>query len=159
MAEHPAFCDLSAMKNLTLIKTTSCAACLGAVAMMGFAGCATSGDPINTLLGLVGNVGLGGRSAVQSDYLYYPEYDIYYNRNTREFLSVENNRWVVRDYPRHVSPDRIFATRAIRLDGYDSPEHHRNTYYQQNRNQSRRHRSDSSRGWNSSDGNRYRSGY
>jgi len=149
------------MKQQTIFNKMALAGVLGSVVVvMSFSGCATNGDSIDRIFGILGNVGsgdrTGGRSAVQSEYLYYPEYDLYYNRNTREFLSVENNRWVARTNPRNVSANRVFATRAVSLDGYDSPQHHRNIYYQQNRYESGRPAADPNRGWNTSDGRVYR---
>jgi hypothetical protein len=123
---------------------------LGALTLLGLSGCATNGDPFSGLTRILSFPGYVNREVVQNEYLYYPEYDLYYNRNSQQFLSVENNRWVTRNHPRNVSAERVFASRSVRIDGYSTPEQHRNAYYEQNRYRSSSRPSPvSSRGWNS----------
>jgi hypothetical protein len=90
------------------------------------AGCAGSGLPLGAIGDLFGvRVTTDQRNEYRSEYIYYPQYDLYYNRNRNEFLSVENGRWVSREYPRNVSAQQVLRSRSVSIDNYDSPGHHR----------------------------------
>lgn len=88
------------------------------------AGCASLENPMNSL----GEV-LGMRVTKQSTqaggaYLYYPDYDVYYNRDTGEFLQLEHGRWVSYKYPRDATREQVFRSRSVKIDGYPTPAQH-----------------------------------
>lgn len=89
------------------------------------AGCSVTGNPLGTIGQLLGARIDGPARQAGSEYLYYPQYDVYFNQNTNEFISVENGRWVSRDAPRHVSTAQVLRSRAVTMERYDSPAHHR----------------------------------
>ncbi len=67
--------------------------------------------------------------ALRSDYVYYPRYETYYNRSTRQFVSVEDGRWVTGRAPRGVPANVVFASEPVWIDDYRSPQHHYSTLY------------------------------
>lgn len=97
-------------------------------------GCAASGDSVGGIIGdLLGvQVTTDQRSNIRNDYVYYPRYDVYYNRNTSEFISEENGRWVSRQSPRNATAQQVLRSGSVSIDGYDSPAHHRSALARQN---------------------------
>jgi len=61
---------------------------------------------------------------VQDDYVYYPDYQIYYSRNRHQYAYLEGNAWVSRPAPRGVSVNVLLASPSVRMDFHDSPAHH-----------------------------------
>jgi hypothetical protein len=63
-------------------------------------------------------------SAVRDDYVYYPGYEVYYNRNRRQYIYRDGRTWVSRPAPPRVSVDVLFASPSVRLDFHDHPSNH-----------------------------------
>ena len=61
---------------------------------------------------------------VEDDYIYYPDYEIYYSSSRHQYAYLEGRAWVSRPAPRGVSVDVLFASPSVRMDFHDSPEHH-----------------------------------
>jgi hypothetical protein len=61
---------------------------------------------------------------VPPGYVYYPEYQVYYSGNTRQYVYLEGRSWVSRTAPPHVSASVLFRSPSIRLDFHDSPALH-----------------------------------
>ena len=61
---------------------------------------------------------------VQDDYVYYPNYEVYYSSNRHQYLYRNGNAWVTRSAPMGVSIDVLFASPSVRMDFHDSPERH-----------------------------------
>jgi hypothetical protein len=121
------------MKPQTFVNKSVLLGSIGVLFSFSFSGCTTNGNPLFSLPGIFGEAPYENRTTAQNQYLYYPDYDLYYNRNTGDFISFENNRWIARKSPRNVSSDRLFASRSVSLQGYDTPEQHRAMYYRQTR--------------------------
>jgi hypothetical protein len=68
---------------------------------------------------------------VQPEYVYYPGYQVYYIRNTRQFVYVEGRSWVSRPAPPHVSADVLLASPSVRLEFHDHPSIHNATVVKQ----------------------------
>jgi hypothetical protein len=89
-----------------------------------------------TLTGCVGYV--GGPSAgmyvappvvetgvvVQDNYVYYPNYDVYYNSSRHQYAYPEGGAWVSAPAPRGVSVDVLLASPSVKMDFHDSPAQH-----------------------------------
>lgn len=130
-------------------KTLACG--LGAIALLAVSGCVTNEDAAGGVA-VFGNPGYQTRTVVQNDYFYFPDYDIYYNRASGEFLSVENGRWTSRNRPLNVPVNRLLASRAVSVNTYISPQHHREVYLRRNVRQGRwQPASNAGQVWNSSD--------
>ena len=61
---------------------------------------------------------------VEDDYIYYPDYEIYYSSSRHQYAYLEGRAWVSRPAPRGVSVNVLFASPSVRMDFHDSPEHH-----------------------------------
>src|ERR1035441_3362124 len=61
---------------------------------------------------------------VQDDYVYYPDYEIYYSSSRHQYAYLEGGAWVSRPAPRGVSVDVLRGSRSVRMDFHDSPANH-----------------------------------
>ena len=61
---------------------------------------------------------------VVDDYVYYPDYEIYYSSSRRQYAYLEGGAWVSRPAPRGVSVDVLVASPSVRMDFHDSPANH-----------------------------------
>ena len=61
---------------------------------------------------------------VQDDYVYYPDYQVYYSSNRHQYLYLEGRAWVTRPAPPRVSVDVLFASPSVRLGFHDHPSLH-----------------------------------
>ncbi len=87
---------------------------------------------LGTLTGCVGYVD-GPRAGVyaappvvvvQDDYVYYPDYEVYYSSRRHQYAYYEGRAWVSRPAPRGVSVDVLYASPSVRMDFHDSPANH-----------------------------------
>ena len=87
---------------------------------------------LGTLTGCVGYVD-GPRAGVyaappvvvvQDDYVYYPDYEIYYSNSRHQYAYLEGRAWVSRPAPRGVSVDVLLRSPSVRMDFHDSPANH-----------------------------------
>jgi hypothetical protein len=60
----------------------------------------------------------------QDDYVYYPDYEVYYSSSRHQYAYLEGNAWVSRPAPRGVSVDVLMASRSVKMDFHDSPANH-----------------------------------
>jgi hypothetical protein len=102
---------------------------------VGFVLCAAL---LGTLTGCVGYV--DGPSAgvyvapavvVQDDYVYYPNYGVYYSQSRRQYAYQENGAWVNTPEPRGVSVDVLLASPSVKMNFHDSPANHHAAVAQQ----------------------------
>jgi hypothetical protein len=68
---------------------------------------------------------------VQNDYVYYPNYGVYYNQSRSQYAYQENGAWVSRPSPRGVSVDMLRASPSVKMNFHDPPENHHATVVQQ----------------------------
>jgi hypothetical protein len=69
--------------------------------------------------------------AAQDDYVYYPEYEMYYSVSRHQYAYHEGTRWVTRPSPRGVSAEALRGSQSVRMDFHDSPaKHHENVVKQ-----------------------------
>jgi hypothetical protein len=61
---------------------------------------------------------------VQEDYVYYPNYGIYYSNSRRQYAYLEAGAWVSQPAPRGVSVDVLLASPSVKMDFHDSPANH-----------------------------------
>jgi hypothetical protein len=67
----------------------------------------------------------------QDDYVYYPNYGVYYSSSRRQYAYQEGGAWVGRPAPRGVSVDVLVASPSVRMDYHDSPANHHAATVQQ----------------------------
>lgn len=63
---------------------------------------------------------------VGDEYVYYPRYNVYYNRSRRNYICQERGSWVTLSSPRGVSLNLLFSSPSVRMDFHDSPQRHHN---------------------------------
>jgi len=61
---------------------------------------------------------------VQDDYVYYPNYEVYYSNSRHQYAYLEGGAWVSRPAPRGVSVNVLLASPSVRMDFHDSPANH-----------------------------------
>ena len=62
--------------------------------------------------------------AVQDDYVYYPNYEVYYSSIRHQYAYLEGGGWVSRPAPRGVSVNVLLASPSVRMNFHDSPANH-----------------------------------
>ena len=87
---------------------------------------------LGTLTGCVGYID-GPRAGVyvappvvvvEDDYVYYPDYEIYYSSSRHQYAYLEGGEWVSRPAPRGVSVNVLLRSPSVRMDFHDSPANH-----------------------------------
>ena len=61
---------------------------------------------------------------VQDDYVYYPNYGIYYNSRRHQYAYLENGAWIWQPGPEGVSVEVLLASPSVRMDFHDSVDKH-----------------------------------
>jgi hypothetical protein len=87
---------------------------------------------LGTLTGCVGYVNRPPQGSVyvepavvvQDDYVYYPNYEVYYSSSRRQYFSLEGGAWISQPAPRGVSIDVLLASPSVRMNFHDSPANH-----------------------------------
>ena len=58
-------------------------------------------------------------------YLYYPAYQVYYNRSKLQFIFPSDRGWTTQDEsPADVGEDELFSSPAVAMNFSDAPERH-----------------------------------
>lgn len=61
---------------------------------------------------------------IQYEYLYYPGYELYYSTSRRQYIYLENGRWIASPAPRGLSLNVVLASPSVRMEFRDSPGIH-----------------------------------
>lgn len=61
---------------------------------------------------------------VSDDYVYYPQYEVYYSAHRRQYGYRDGTGWSWRPGPPNVSATVLFASPSVPMDFHDSPERH-----------------------------------
>jgi hypothetical protein len=101
------------------------------------AGCLLGAMLLAALTGCVGYVE-GPRAGVQvdagfvgqDDYVYYPDYEMYYGSHSHRWYDREGSSWVAHPEPRGVSADQLHSSPSVRMDFHDSPANHHSAVVQ-----------------------------
>ena len=106
-------------KNLS-IKADKAVYVLGAVLLMTFTGCVAyvDGPPQGRVYVAPSVV------VVEDDYIYYPDYEIYFSSSRHQYAYLDGGAWVSRPAPRGVSVDVLLRSPSVRMDFHDSPANH-----------------------------------
>ena len=68
---------------------------------------------------------------VQDDYVYYPNYAVYYSSSRHQYAYREGTAWVSRPAPRDVTVNVLMASPSVRMNFHDSPANHHATVVQE----------------------------
>ena len=61
---------------------------------------------------------------VQDDYVYYPQYEVYYSNSRHQYGYRDGNAWAWRPAPPNVSLNVMLSSPSVHMDFHDSPERH-----------------------------------
>ena len=112
------------MKNQKrFVKTNRAGFILGSALVVAFTACVGTVEGQNVVVQVAPPV-VAPAVVVQDDYVYYPNYGVYYNRGRHQYAYLKNNAWVVAPAPEGVTPDVLFASPSVHMDFHDSPARH-----------------------------------
>jgi hypothetical protein len=61
---------------------------------------------------------------VQDDYVYYPNYGIYYNSSRHQYAYMQGGAWILAPAPNGVSVAVLLTSPSVNMDFHDSPDKH-----------------------------------
>jgi len=61
---------------------------------------------------------------ISEDYVYYPNYGVYYNSHRHQYHYLKDNVWVTQPAPEGVSAEVLLASPSVNMEFHDSPEKH-----------------------------------
>ena len=99
----------------------------GVALLSGLAGCVSQGDGLRRASGYAPpppDYVETEEVMLQDNYVYYPDYQVYYISNQRQYVYLLDGSWVSRPAPPRVPVEVLFASRSVRLDFHDSPSLH-----------------------------------
>jgi hypothetical protein len=105
----------------SFLKTNLIGLALGVAMLVVLTGCVVDGPSAGVY---VAPPAVETTFAVQDDYVYYPQYELYYSSSRHEYASREGNAWVSRPAPRGVSVNAVQASPSVKMDFHDSPANH-----------------------------------
>jgi hypothetical protein len=62
--------------------------------------------------------------AVQDDYVYYPDYQVYYSGSRHQYVYQDGRSWVSRPAPPRVAVNVLLASPSVKIGFHDSPANH-----------------------------------
>jgi hypothetical protein len=70
------------------------------------------------------SAGTTGEYLGDDEYVYYPDYEVYYARNRHQYMYRDGRSWVTRPAPAGISVDVLLASPSVRMDFHDRPDRH-----------------------------------
>lgn len=80
------------------------------------------------------------------DYVYYPEYEVYYSQRHHQYLYQDGNTWIRRDAPSYVSISVLSSSPSYQMSFHDSPERHHSEMRRQYPKRGQDHNSNDGKG-------------
>jgi len=80
--------------------------------------------PMPAMVYAIPQAGYAAPSVVQDDYIYYPNYQVYYSSGRHQYAFRDGTAWVSRPTPPGVPPNVLRASPSVKMDFHDSPENH-----------------------------------
>jgi hypothetical protein len=107
---------------------------LGGFGLLALTGCVGHVDgPRTEMYGAPSVVQTG--TVFEDDFIYYPNYQIYYSQRRHQYAYLDGPNWVYRSSPRGVSRYRLRSSPSVPMDFHDSPgPHHQNVLQQYPKN-------------------------
>ena len=65
------------------------------------------------------------------DYVYYPDYEVYYSSRRHSYVYLDGRNWVTREAPPRVRVDVLLASPSVHVDFHDAPSQHHSAIVQQ----------------------------
>jgi hypothetical protein len=105
------------------IKTNRAGFVWGAVLLAALAGGASYADAQPVLITVSPPV-VVAPAVVSENYVYYPNYGIYYNSHRHQYLYLKGDVWMTQPAPEGVTAEVLMASPSVDMDFHDSPERH-----------------------------------
>jgi hypothetical protein len=105
-------------------KTNKIGFVLGAVLLATLTESAGYAGGVSIVIGVPPPVVVAPVVVVQDDYVYYPNYAIYYNSSRHQYAYLEGDAWVLAPAPQGVSVEVLLASPSVHMDFHDAPENH-----------------------------------
>jgi hypothetical protein len=61
---------------------------------------------------------------IPDNYVYYPNYGVYYNSSRHQYAYMKNQSWVSEQSPQGVSLETLRASPSVKMDFHDAPANH-----------------------------------
>ena len=103
------------------IKTNRAGFVWGAVLLAALAGGASYADAQPVLITVSPPV-VVAPAVVSENYVYYPNYGIYYNSHRHQYLYLKGDVWMTQPAPEGVTAEVLMASPSVDMDFHDSPE-------------------------------------
>jgi hypothetical protein len=117
--------------NSKIMKNSKLGIAFGTVLLGAFTGCVGYVDEPHHGYGYVSPPSVYVEAGFHDDYVYYPNYQVYYSSTRHNYIYQDGRNWVTRSAPPRVSVGVLFASPSVRLDFHDSPSSHHSTVVQQ----------------------------
>ncbi len=62
--------------------------------------------------------------AGDDDYVYYPQYEVYFSPHRHQYYYREGGRWAWRREPNHVAVNVLMSSPSVHMDFRDAPDRH-----------------------------------
>ena len=116
-------CSMNNKNNF--FKTSRVGFVLGAALLTTMTGCTTYVDrPSQGSVYVAPPPAVETTVVVQDDYVYYPDYQVYYSSHRHQYAYLEGGAWVSRPAPRGVSVNVLLASPSVRMNFHDAPANH-----------------------------------
>jgi hypothetical protein len=63
-------------------------------------------------------------AVMDDDYVYYPQYEVYYSARRQQYGYRDGNAWAWRPAPAHIGVNVLLGSPSVHMDFHDSPERH-----------------------------------
>ena len=113
------------MKNKKLFfKTNKAGFVLGAVLLAALTGGVNYADGQNVSITVTPPVVVAPAVVVQDDYVYYPNYGVYYNSRRHQYYYLRGDTWIWAPAPEGVTVGVLLASPSVHMAWHDSPANH-----------------------------------
>jgi hypothetical protein len=113
------------MKNKKhFLKTNKIGFTLGAVLLAALTESAGYAGGLSVGINVTPPVVVAPAVVVQDDYVYYPDYGVYYNSGRHQYYYLRGDAWVWAPAPEGVTVDVLLASPSVHMDWHDSPANH-----------------------------------
>jgi hypothetical protein len=102
------------------LKTNQAASVLGAMLLAALAQGTTTAEGQSIVVKVAPPV----VTVAPDNYVYYPHYGVYYNRDRHQFVYLKGDTWITAAAPDGIGADMVLASPSVVMDFHDSPERH-----------------------------------
>jgi hypothetical protein len=112
------------MINKNCFKISKTGFVLGALILGGLTQYVDNAGAQSVVIAVNPPVAVAPAIVIPDDYVYYPNYGVYYNTRRHQYNYMRNGQWVVQGAPEGVSANVLLASPSVKMDFHDSPANH-----------------------------------